>query len=111
MLRLMTIFAASAVLGFALVGCAAAPTIEDHAATCDGYGFQRGTEAHAVCIQGEALAYQQERQARGAALQRAGAVMIQQSQAQRAAQTRPQPVYPYVPVVNCFQTAWGTQCR
>lgn len=110
---MIRIFTAAAVIGLCvswLVSCASAPTREEFAARCDGYGYPRGSVYHAQCMQAEVMSYNAALDARSARLQAAGAALMQQGQAmQRPVQ--PQPVYPYVPVVNCYRTAWGTQCR
>jgi hypothetical protein len=93
----------------ALVGCASAPTIEDHATACAAYGYAHGTDAFAQCVQTQALAYQAGRQAQAQRMQAAGAILMQQSQAMRAQQQYRAPI-PYTPVVNCRRTAWGSQC-
>lgn len=80
-----------------LAGCASAPTVEDYAASCDQYGFTRGTEWHAQCVQALAVAQIQAASARSARLQAAGAALMQQGQAMnaRAAAQRPRTTWCY----------------
>jgi hypothetical protein len=40
-----------------LSACISEPTLQDFAATCEGYGFQPETEGIAGCVQRERLAY------------------------------------------------------
>lgn len=71
----------SAALALCCLVMACAPTLEDHAATCRGYGFTGG-QALAQCVQQEQLGYEAQMQAaRGALL---GA--YQQQQATQALQ-------------------------
>jgi hypothetical protein len=60
-----------ALVALALVGCAHGPggptRLEVWQARCSEYGFQPGTDAHASCVQQEALAYRARVQAGAAA--------------------------------------------
>ena len=111
---MIRIFAIAAIVGLCaswLVSCASAPTREEFAQTCDAYGFQRGTTDHAYCMQAAVGQYNAAIDARSARMQAAGQALMLQGQAMNQRASRPQPVYPYQPVVNCYRTAWGTQCR
>lgn len=76
-----------AVSVLALSACA--PTIEQHLAQCQGYGFEPGTAAMASCVQGEQQAYQARLQAGLAAMNYQYQVQ-QQTQALQAMQRQQQ---------------------
>ncbi len=67
-----------------LAGCSAAPTVEDYANACDQYGFTRGTDEHAQCIQLQAMAQMQVEANRQARLQAGGMGLIANAQRQNA---------------------------
>lgn len=91
-----------------LAGCAAGPTVEQiaerMAATCDAYGFQRGTPDFAYCLQAQYIARQQQRAAQLGALQSFGQALQQQSLQQRA--MTPQPRQP----ITCNTVGGVTRC-
>lgn len=71
----------SIIAGAALAAlCGCAPTLEQHAAQCQGYGFELGTTALAACVQAEQQAYQ-------ARLQAGMMALSQQYQMQQQTQT------------------------
>jgi len=90
-----------------LAGCASAPTVEQFAAACDAYGFERGTTDFANCMQRSVESYQYDRRAYAGQMQNAGAIMMQAGQ-----QLQPRPAPPVVigHVTTCRQSAWGVQC-
>ena len=82
-----------------VTGCASVPTIGQLAASCEAYGFQRGSTEHARCVERQVLAYQ-DRQA----------IFAGQAQARSIEVFRtPQPVQPQMPI-TCTTLGAFTNC-
>lgn len=103
-MRTMLAAVAIMVAGGAVAGCRHEPAVDQLAQRCEAYGYPRGTDLMAGCIQQEAMAWRAEDQARRA---RGAAVLLGSG-----VFTPPPPAPAYVPPVrtNCRPTVYGASC-